>query len=170
VIKSATTVVGKEIIIFTLPMTNFIIRFLNILVAAILAGVSLGIWIGFNPTGLSVTTFVEQQQNMLGALRVGMVSLVFAATVITLLSAIAQKNNRPVFVALLLAATLFIACILITRFGNKPIEDIMMTWTVASVPSNWTSFRDQWWTFHTMRTGTELIALVIITWTGIKKD
>jgi len=146
------------------------IRFLNILVAALLAGVSLGIWIGFNPVHLSPSTYLEQQQNMLQALQVLMVSLVFMATLITILSAFLQKSNRPVFSALLVAAGFFVACILITRFGNKPIDDLVITWTVDSMPANWTEVRDSWWSFHRMRTITELIALILITWSSIKKD
>jgi hypothetical protein len=45
----------------TAPM----IRFLNIILVAILAGVSFGIWIGFNPMDLSPVAYLEQQQNML---------------------------------------------------------------------------------------------------------
>lgn len=151
-------------------MTTTSIRFLNILVAALLAGVSFGIWIGFNPNHLSPSTYLEQQQNMLKALQVLMVSLVFMATLITILSAYLQKSNRPVFSMLLVAAGFFVACILITRFGNKPIDDQVMTWTVDSLPANWTELRDSWWSFHRMRTITELIALILITWSGIKKD
>lgn len=146
------------------------IRFLNILVAALLAGVSFGIWIGFNPVHLSPSTYLEQQQNMLQSLQVLMVSLVFMATLITILSAFLQKSNRPVFSALLVAAGFFVACILITRFGNKPIDDLVITWTVDSMPANWTELRDSWWSFHKMRTITELIALILITWSSIKKD
>jgi len=56
-------------------MTTSIIRFLNIVLAALLAGVSFGIWFGFNPLALSASTYVDQQQNMLRALRGLMVSL-----------------------------------------------------------------------------------------------
>lgn len=151
-------------------MTITSIRFLNILVAALLAGVSFGIWIGFNPVHLSPSTYLEQQQNMLQALQVLMISLVFMATLITILSAFLQKSNRTVFSALLVAAGFFVACILITRFGNKPIDDLVMTWTLDSLPANWTELRDSWWSFHRMRTITELIALILITWSSIKKD
>ncbi len=44
-----------------------------------------------------------------------------------------------------------------------------MRWNLNSLPSNWTILRDKWWSFHIMRTIAELIALIIITWTGIKK-
>lgn len=150
-------------------MGTSIIRFLNIIIAALLAGVSFGIWIGFNPMDLSASVYIEQQQNMLQALRVLMVLLVLTATIITIISAFLHKGNKPVFVALLVAATFFIACILITRFGNKPIDDIVLTWTSNSPPDNWTELRDKWWSLHIMRTIAELAALFLVTWTSVKK-
>lgn len=151
-------------------MTTPIIRFLNIIIAALLAGVSFGIWIGFNPTGLSPSTFIEQQQNMLQSLRTLMVSLTVLATIITILSAYLQKHDKSTFIFLILAAVFFIACILITRFGNKPIDDIVITWTKDAIPNNWTELRDNWWSFHIMRTVAEIIALLLVTWTSINKD
>lgn len=151
-------------------MTTSIVRFLNILLVSVLAGVSFGIWIGFNPAHLSPSAYLEQQQNMLGALRFLMVFLVVVATAVTLVSAFLQKNNRPVFTALLLSAAFLIACILISRFGVKPIDDQMMAWTAGAMPGNWTELRDQWWSLHIMRTMTEIIALFIITWVSIKKN
>jgi hypothetical protein len=124
-------------------MTASIIRFLNIIIADLLAGVSFGIWIGFNPMDLSPSTYIEQQQNMLRALKVLMISLVVVATIITIASAFLQKNNKSVFIALLVAAAFFIACIRITRFGIKSIDNMVMTWTADSLPVNWTDLRDQ---------------------------
>jgi len=151
-------------------MITPIIRFLNIILAALLAGVSFGIWIGFNPMNLSAEGYLEQQQNMLLALRVLMISLVIGATIITIVSAILQKNNKSVFITLLIAALFFIACIIITRFGNKPIDDTIITWTKDSLPDNWTVLRNKWWSFHVMRTIAELVALFLVTLTSIKRD
>ena len=151
-------------------MTTKVIRFLNIILAALLAGVSFGIWIGFNPMNLSAPAYLEQQQNMLRALRILMVSLVVIAALITIISAFLQKNNKPVFFALLIASVFFISCIIITRFGNKPIDDAVMTWTTNSLPYNWTELRDKWWSLHILRTIAELAALFLITWTSIKRD
>jgi len=147
-----------------------LVRSLNIIVAGLLAGVSFGIWIGFNPMNLSPSTYIEQQQNMLQSLRTLMVSLVVLATIITILSAYLQKHDKPAFISLILAAVFFIACILITRFGNKPIDDIVITWTQDAIPGNWTELRDNWWSFHILRTVAEVIALILVTWTSIKKD
>ena len=147
-----------------------LIRFINIIITAILAGVSFGIWIGFNPMDLSSSTYIEQQQNMLHSLRILLVSLVFIATIVTIISAFLQKKNNSIFISLLIAAIFLIACILITRFGNKPIDDMVLNWNSGSLPSNWAELRDKWWSLHIMRTIAELIALLLITWTSIKGD
>jgi len=151
-------------------MTTSIIRFLNVIIASLLAGVSFGIWIGFNPLSLSPSTYIEQQQNMLKALNVLMMTLVFSATVITIISAILQKSSKPVFITLLIAAIFFATCIIISRFGNQPINNIIMTWKTDSLPGNLSELRDKWWSFHIMRTIAELIALCLVTWTSIRKN
>lgn len=151
-------------------MTNSALRFLNIIIAALLAGTSFGIWIGFNPLNLSPSTYIEQQQNTIRALNGLMISLVFSATIITMISAFLQKSNKPVFFTLLIAAVFFIACIIISRFGNQPINKVIMTWTPDSIPVNLSELRDKWWFFHIMRTIAELMALSLITWTSIKKN
>ena len=151
-------------------MTTSIVRFLNIIIAALLAGVSFAILIGFNPLELSPSSYLEHQQNMLQALRVLMISLVFVAAIITISSAFLQKNNKPVFIGLLVAAVFFIACILITKFAIKPIDDKVMSWKVNSIPDDWSALRVRWWSLHKLRTVVELIALFIVTWTSIKRD
>ena len=145
------------------------IRFLNIIVAALLAGISVGIWIGFNPLDLSPSTYIEQQQNTIRSLNVLMISLVVFATVITIISAFLQKGNKENLIVLLIASLFFISCILISRFGNQPINKIIMTWTTDSLPANLSELRDKWWSFHIMRTIAELIALFLVTWISIKK-
>jgi hypothetical protein len=150
-------------------MTTSIIRFLNIIIAALLAGTSFGIWIGFNPSNLSPSTYIEQQQNMISALNVLMIILVFSAAIITIMSAILQRGNKQAFIPLLLASLFFISCIIISRFGNQPINNEIMTWTSGTVPGNLSELRDHWWTFHIFRTIAELIALSLVTWTSIKK-
>jgi len=151
-------------------MTTSIIRFLNIIIAALLAGTSFGIWMGFNPLNLSPSVYIEQQQNMIRALNVLMITLVFSATIITIISAILQRGNKQAFIPLLFASLFFISCIIISRFGNQPINNEIMTWTSGTVPANLSELRDQWWTFHIIRTISELIALCLVTWTSIIKS
>ena len=145
-----------------------LLRFTNIILAALLAGTSFGICIGFNPIGLSSGAFLEQQQNMLKSLNSTMISFVLAATIITLASAYIERKNKISFYTLLIATICFLSCILISRFGNSPIQNEMLTWKVGTIPSNWTVLRDQWWRFHILRTIAELIALLLISWVQIK--
>lgn len=151
-------------------MTTSIIRFLNIIIAALLAGTSFGIWMGFNPLNLSPSTYIEQQQNMIRALNTFMIILVFGATVITIISAILQRDDKQAFIPLLIASLFFIACILISRFGNQPINNEIIKWTSGTLPGNLSELRDKWWSFHIIRTISELIALCLVTWTSIIKS
>lgn len=151
-------------------MAITIIRFINIILAALLAGVSFGMWIGFNPANLSASSYLEQQQNTIRSLSVLMTSLVVIASIITIIAAFLQKNDKAAFITLLFAAIFFIMCILISAFGNKPIDNVVMTWTTNNLPTNWTTFRDKWWSLHILRTIAELMALCLITWTNVRKN
>lgn len=151
-------------------MITTVIRFINVILVALLAGVSFGIWVGFSPAQLSTLAYIEQQQNMLVSLKPIMVSLVITATVITFFSAYLQKANKRVMVMLQVAAFFLLVCIGITFFGIKPIDDNIMNWGVANLPQNWMELRDKWWELHIMRTLAEIAALILITWTSIRKD
>jgi len=147
-------------------MATQILRFINIVIAALLAGTSFGIWIGFNPLHLSQSTYLEQQQNMILSLKTLMVSLVVIATSLTAVSAFFQRKNKAVFISLIMASICFIVCILVTKFGNVPIDNFVMTWTAQTMPANWTEFRDKWWEFHIIRTIAELVALILVAWSA----
>lgn len=150
-------------------MTIIFIRFANIILAALLAGTSFGILVGFNPIHYSASTYIEQQKNLILSLNTLMVSLVIITTVVTVVSAFLQRRNKPVFITLLVAAAFFASCILISRVGNIPIQNEMLTWNANSIPGNWKMFREKWWSFHVMRTVAELIALVLVAWASVQK-
>ena len=146
-----------------------LVKFFDIIFAALLAGTSFGIWLGFNPINYSASTYIEQQQNLLRSLNTPLITLVIITTLVTLIAAFLQMKNKPVFVALLLAAAFFLSCIIITRVGNVPIQTQMLNWTKEALPGNWPVLRDKWWSFHIMRTIAEMMALVLIAWTMIQK-
>ncbi|MDB5014791.1 MAG: hypothetical protein JWQ25_2993 [Daejeonella sp.] len=151
-------------------MITSIIRFSNIILVALLAGTSFGIWMGLNPMNYSASTYIEQQQHLVRSLQTLLVSLVIITTLVTIASAFLQQKNKNVFIALLVAALFLLSCIFITRLGNLPIQTEMLTWNANSFPENWTTLRDQWWTFHIMRTIAELIALALVVWTSVQKQ
>jgi hypothetical protein len=90
--------------------------------------------------------------------------------VITLISAFLQKQIKMVFISLLIAATLLVVSGLITRFGNQPINDMVITWSINSPPSGWIELRDKWWALHIIRTILVLFALSIIIITAIRNN
>ena len=148
-------------------MTLAFVRLANIIFAALIAGGMFVIWAGYDPATLSPSTYVEQQQNAIRALNVVMPVLGAIAIALTLVSAFLQRIDRAVFVLLVVAAAFLIISAVVTRFGNQPINALVMSWDIARPPANWTELRDQWWGFHRLRTLCGLIALALIAWTSI---
>ena len=151
-------------------MTILILRFVNIVMAGLIAGTLFGIWIGYNPQNLSAPTYVEHQQSVIKALNTLMPLLGLVTIILTVVSAFLQRDNKTVFISLLIAAVLLIISGLVTRFGNQPINSIVMTWNKANVPANWTDLRDKWWSLHIIRALTAVVAFCLIVWTTMRKD
>jgi uncharacterized membrane protein len=151
-------------------MTTSIIRFINIIMAAVVAGSILGIFLGYNPKDLSPATFIEQQQSAISNLNTLMPILGLMTILLTITSAILRKKEKSAFATLLVATFFLILSGLTTRLGNQPINSVVMTWDMNNPPGNWMELRDQWWSYHKLRTLTAFIALCLIVWTSIKKD
>lgn len=151
-------------------MTIRIIRFCNIVMIALVTGTIFGIWIGYNPKDLSAPTFIEQQQNAILALNTLMPILGLITILLTITSAYLQRKDKIAFFVLLVASVFLIVSGLTTRFGNQPINSIVMTWDMNTPPNNWMVLRNQWWTYHELRTLSAFIGLCLIAWTSIKKD
>lgn len=145
------------------------IQFLNIILAALIAGAVFGIWIGYNPKNFSAPTYIEQQQGAIKALNTLMPILGLITIILTLISAFQQKDSKSVFITLLIATGFLIISGLVTRFGNQPINSLIMTWNVNAPPANWTELRDKWWSFHIVRTLASFIALCLIVWANIRR-
>jgi len=148
-------------------VTLAIVRFANIVFAALVAGGMFVIWIGYDPATLSSSTYVEQQQNTIRALNVLMPVLGAITILLTLFSAFLQRSDRKALLILIVAAAFLVTSGLVTRFGNQPINTIVMSWDMARPPANWIEMRDHWWAFHRLRTLSGLIALVLIAWASV---
>ncbi len=151
-------------------MTTRVILFCNIVMVALVTGTIFGIWIGYNPKDLSAPTFIEQQQNAISSLNTLMPILGLITILLTLTSAFLQRKDKITFSVLLVASVFLIVSGLTTKFGNQPINSIVMTWDMNTPPNNWTELRNQWWIFHELRTLSAFIGLCLIVWTSIKKD
>ena len=143
-------------------MSATIIRFVDLLLVALLVGAIFGIWIGFNPTGLSPATYVEQQQHAIRALNTFMPLLGAACIVLTIALAVLTKEDRRTRYLLIATAVCLLIAGVVTRFENQPINSIVMTWTPQAPPANWMELRDQWWQWHIVRTVAGIAALCLL--------
>ncbi|RYF36929.1 MAG: DUF1772 domain-containing protein [Cytophagaceae bacterium] len=84
-----------------------------------------------------------------------------ALALVVVLAALAR--NRPAVLGLYLVTALaIIVGGVITRFLNQPINDQIMGWTPASIPADWTTLRDSWWTWHLVRLTATLSAELLL--------
>ena len=137
--------------------------------AALVVGSIFGIWIGYNPKDLSAATYIEQQQSVINALNTLMPILGLITILLTLTSAFLQKKEKTIFITLLIATVFLIISGLTTKFGNQPINSIVIAWDMNSPPPNWEELREKWWTFHKIRTAAGFAGLCLIIWTQMKK-
>lgn len=135
------------------------VRFVTLLLTSLLVGSMFGVWLGFNPAALSPSAFVEMQQNAIRALNVSLPALGFVCIALTAVLAWLTKNDSIGRYLLVAAAVCLAAAGFITRFGNQPINAVVMTWTPQSPAANWTELRDTWWQFHIFRTLAGITAL-----------
>lgn len=151
-------------------MKHVLIRFSLILITALLAGTSFGLWMGIEPAQYSPITYIELQRNLVLSLNTLMVTLVVLATGLSILDGYLNRKHTSMAICLFTSAVCFIACIFISRFGNTPIQLHMLEWKTETLPNNWTALRDQWWFLHKIRTLCELVALGLISWVTVLRS
>jgi hypothetical protein len=72
-----------------------------------------------------------------------------------------RERAAPAIVAVCLAGTL-----VSYWFGNRPVNDQVARWTPATLPPDWSTYRDQWEAAHSdsaVLSGIALLALLIAT-------
>lgn len=142
-------------------MAENVARFLLLFVLALLVGTMFGIWVGFNPAALSAAAYVEQQQNAIRSLNTLLPAMGAACIVLATILAWLSKNNSRARFMLVGAVVLLVLAALVTRFGNQPINAIVITWSAQSPPTEWIQLRDQWWQWHVVRSLAAIAALAL---------
>jgi uncharacterized membrane protein len=123
----------------------------DLLCASLLVGAMFGYWLIFDPSGLTAAQYIALQQHGIRGFNATMPVLGAATLAVTVAAAVMARQD-PARVAMLAAASLgFLAAGLITRFLNQPINAVVMTWSPAAPPADWTVLRDSWWRWHIVR-------------------
>ena len=143
-------------------MTANALRFVLLLLLALLVGTMFGIWAGYNPAALSASAYVEQQQNAIRSLDTLLPAIGAVCIVLTVWLAILAKDDAPARYLLVAAAVCLLAAALVTRFGNQPINAIVMTWNPQSPPAEWAQLRDAWWRWHMVRASAGIAGLGLV--------
>jgi uncharacterized membrane protein len=142
-------------------MTANFVRFVLVVVLALLVGTMFGIWVGYNPAVLSASAYVEQQQNAIRALNTLLPVMGAVCIVLTVFLAVTSKSDARSRYLLVAAATLLVVAGLVTRFGNQPINAIVIMWDAQAPGENWEQLRDQWWSWHVVRSIAGIAALAL---------
>jgi hypothetical protein len=127
-----------------------VLKLVALCAAAIVAGGTFAIWRGFPPHELSASAYIQIQQGAIRGLNllfpvVGLLALVSSAA----LALLTHGRQRWLFV---IAILLMIVAALVTRFGNQPINAVVMGWSPNAPPADWEALRDRWWGLHLIRT------------------
>lgn len=143
------------------PPLSRILHTAILVIASLLVGAMFGVWRGFDPAAFSPATFVEVQQGAIRGLNdllplMGLASIVL----IVVLAFFARRRPQVMWLYAAAAAGLAIAGI-VTRFGNQPINDIVMTWSTTP-PDGWQTLRDTWWNWHLVRLAAAFVGEVLL--------
>ena len=143
-------------------MTTNALRFILLLLLALLVGTMFGIWAGYNPAALSASAYVEQQQNAIRSLNTLMPAIGAVCIVLAAWLAILAKDDARTRFLLVAAVVCLLAAALVTRLGNQPINAIVMTWNPQSPPTEWAQLRDVWWRWHMVRASAGIAGLGLV--------
>lgn len=55
------------------------------------------------------------------------------------------------FISTIIALVALLADIFLTLKGNKPLNQVINTWTTTDYPDNWYDYRSRWFAFYTIR-------------------
>ena len=142
-------------------MAANIIRFVLVVILALLVGTMFGIWVGFNPASLSASAYVEQQQNAIRSFNTLLPAMGAACILLTVALAVLSKGDSRSRYLLVAAAVLMVVAGLVTRFENQQINAVVMTWSAQAPAENWAQLRDEWWQWHIVRSLAGIAALVL---------
>lgn len=139
-------------------MARRIVLFAALFFVALTSGGAFVVYLAYNPAGMSPAFYVETVQHAIHAM-LPLAVVLNLGLFFTIVSAVIARRDGPSFYWLIAAGTCIVAAVLVTVFGNWPINNQIITWTINSPPSNWTELSDEWWRFHIARVVTHVAGL-----------
>ncbi len=125
--------------------------FLGLLFGALVMGSMFAVWQLFRPGDVGAAEYLLLQQRAIRAFNGLLPALGLSTIVMILISCWLSRDEANRLWLLLGAALCFVVAGFITRFLNQPINAKIVTWTIDTLPADWTDLRDSWWHWHTIR-------------------
>ena len=138
-----------------------ILQAASLVVTSLVVGAMFGVWGGYNPALYSPSTFVEVHQGAVRGLNALLPAMGFAAVAMAATLAYLARGRGPVFWLHVGATAALAVAGIVTRFGNQPLNDIVMSWGTTP-PEGWQALRDTWWNWHLARLGAGLAGEVLL--------
>lgn len=164
-IKKRNQIYNQKI---NLVMTTKIIYTITLLAYAIIASQAFMYILSLKQVQLNLNagSYTELRKLIDFSMRASFKYVIYAALLANVLLVILKLNTPTslVFITATIALVALVAEILLTLKGNLPINDVINTWSADTIPANWTSFRDKWFTIFQYRqvvTITGFVCLVI---------
>jgi drug/metabolite transporter (DMT)-like permease len=132
-------------------MTRKFVLFAALFFVALVAGAAFAIWFDYDPSGMSAAFYTEKMQHAIKVFTIPLPTVVVLGVLFTIAAAFLARSERPNFFLLIAASVCIIGVALITRFGNIPINNRILMWSISSPPSDWAEFAAKWWQLQTAR-------------------
>ncbi|MBK7434406.1 MAG: hypothetical protein IPI66_11210 [Chitinophagaceae bacterium] len=117
--------------------------------------------IGYHISG---TTFIEMHRPVDLMMRsIGPIMFTIMLSLYGLLAILYFVEKSKIKAFLIIAAILLLlGNTFIALKGNRPLNDLFLTWTPATIPANWSSLRDEWFGYHFYRNLLNAVQLLCI--------
>lgn len=136
-------------------MTTKIIFTITILAYAMIASQAFMYILSLKQVQLNLNagSYTELRKLIDISMRASFKYVIYAALLANVLLVIStiKTSTSLVFITATIALVALVAEILLTLKGNLPINDVINTWSADTIPANWTSFRDKWFTIFQYR-------------------
>ena len=124
------------------------VQFVSTMLYVLVAGVMWGTWLSLarSMTDYDAATFLTDGKHMIENLAMIMAVLMISAVVIGLVAVVLLFRSRSTVAAWLavIGLVLMIAVMVVTLTVEVPIDNLIATWTEASLPADWQEIRARW--------------------------
>ena len=142
-----------------------VFELISIVLLTLVSGMYWGPWLALTR---SISTFApETFLAIVDRLNLNMAGLMATHIPVGLVSTLpvlvlSYAHQPTTFYLTLAALALFVVTLIVTVVIEVPIVKQIVTWTPATLPSNWQQLRDRWGVFHLARVIPSLLGLVLL--------